>query len=56
MKNKLLVLAMAVLGTSILAHAVNAPNPSPTACNAVPSNLILIANAILGALGLGPVC
>ncbi len=56
MKKKLLVLAVAVLGTSILAHAINAPNPSPAACNAVPSDLIQIANKILGALGLGTVC
>ena len=56
MKNKVLVLAVAVLGTSLLAHAVNAPNPSPAACDHVPSGLIAAANLILGALGLGPIC
>lgn len=52
MKKKLLVLAVAVLGTSILAHAINAPNPSPTACNAVPPQLVYFANLILSQFGL----
>jgi hypothetical protein len=52
MKNKLLVLAVALLGTSILAHAVTAPNPSPTACSAVPSQVLYYANLILSRFGL----
>ncbi len=49
-------LAVAVLGTPILAHAVNFPNPSDAACTHVPPQLIIWANAVLGLLGLGPIC
>ncbi len=56
MKTKLLSLAVAVLGTPILAHAVNFPNPSDAACTHVPPQLIIWANAVLGLLGLGPIC
>ncbi len=56
MSKKLFWLTVGVLGTSVLAHAISAPNPSPSACSHVPSELVEIANTILSALGLGPVC
>ena len=56
MKTKLLLLAVAVLGTSLLAHAGVPPTIPDAACNHVPPELIAAVNAVLISLGLPPVC
>ncbi len=55
MKAKLLLLAVAALGTPILAHAVTLPNP-PGLCANAPPWLIAAINAALASVGLGPIC
>jgi len=56
MKTKVLLLAVAVLGSSLLAHAGVPPTIPDAACNAVPPAVIAAVNAVLIALGLPPIC
>ncbi len=56
MKHKLLLLTIAVLGTCVLAHAVNVPSSPGAACSNVPGPIIAAINAVLTALGLPTVC
>lgn len=55
MKARLLLFAVTVLGTPILAHAVTPPIPPDGFCAHAPSWLIQLANALLASLGL-PTC
>jgi hypothetical protein len=54
MKPKLLLLAVAVLGSPILAHAQ--PTIPDAACTHAPAWLIAAINAVLVSLGLSPIC
>jgi len=54
MKNKLLLLAVAVLGTSILAHAVTPPTDG--FCSHASGTAITTINSLLALVGLGPIC
>jgi len=54
MKNKLLLLAVAVLGTPILAHAVTPPTNG--FCSNASSTAITKINFLLSLVGLGPIC
>ena len=54
MKAKMLLLAVAVLGSPILAHAQ--PTIPDAACTHAPAWLIAAVNAVLVSLGLGPIC
>jgi len=56
MKTKLLSLAVAVLGTPILAHAVTRPTPPDAFCAHVPAPVIAAINAVLTGLGFPPIC
>ncbi len=53
MKNKLLSLAVVVLGVPILAHAITLPSPYGVCKN---SWLVEMFNAALAAVGLPPIC
>ena len=52
-KAKLVLLAVAVLGTPILAHAFP-PNPNDAVCAHNP--VIALINAVLVSLGFPPIC
>lgn len=54
MKNKLLLLVVAVLGTPLLAHAVT-PNTNGF-CTHAPDATIAKINFLLSLVGLGPIC
>jgi hypothetical protein len=54
MKNKVLSLVVAVLGTSILAHAVTPPTDG--FCSHAPDRTIALINFLLSLAGLGPIC
>ena len=56
MKTKLLLLVVAVLGSSMLAHAGVPPTIPDAACNHVPPAVIAAVNAVLISLGLPPIC
>lgn len=56
MKTKLLSLAVAVLGTPILAHAVTPPTPPDAFCAHAPAAVIAKINAVLTLLGFPPIC
>lgn len=56
MKTKLLLLAVAVLGTPILAHAGTPPTPPDAFCAHVPPAVIVAINAVLTGLGFPPIC
>jgi hypothetical protein len=56
MKTKLLLLAVAVFGSSLLAHAGVPPTIPDAACNHVPPEVIAAFNAVLISLGLPPIC
>ena len=53
MKTKLLLLAVAVLGTPILAHAIP---PTDGFCSHASGTAITVINTLLALLGLGPIC
>lgn len=53
MKNKLLSLAVAVLGIPILAHALTFPSPPGVCKNSL---LVNAFNTVLTALGYQPIC
>jgi hypothetical protein len=54
MKNRLLLLAVAVLGTSVLAHAAT---PSTDGfCTHASGRAITVINFLLSLLGQGPIC
>ena len=55
-KAKLLLLAVAVLGTPILAHAVTPPTPPDAFCAHAPTAVIAAINAVLTGLGFPPIC
>ena len=54
MKNKLLLLAVAVLGTSILAHALTPPTDG--FCSHASGRAITVINFLLSLRGQGPIC
>jgi hypothetical protein len=54
MKNRLLLLAVAVLGTSVLAHAVTPPTDG--FCSHASGRAITVINFLLSLLGQGPIC
>jgi hypothetical protein len=54
MKAKLLLLVVAVLGTPILAHAVNPPTEG--FCSHASGTAINVINTLLALVGLGPIC
>jgi len=55
-KAKLLLLAVAVLGTPILAHAAF-PSTAPDGfCSHASGTAIAVINALLASLGLPPIC
>jgi uncharacterized membrane protein YqaE (UPF0057 family) len=54
MKTKLLLLAVAVLGTPILAHAVTPPTDG--FCSHASGTAITVINILLALLGWGPIC
>jgi hypothetical protein len=56
MKTKLLLLATAVLGTPILAHAGTLPTPPDALCAHAPAAVIAKINAVLTLLGFPPIC
>ena len=55
MRTKLLLLAVAVLGIPILAHAFPNPTPPDAFCNHVPPEVIALLNALLSSAGLPPI-
>ena len=56
MKTKLLLLAVAVLGTPILAHAVPPPTAPDGLCTHASGTAITVINILLALLGKGPIC
>jgi hypothetical protein len=55
MKNKLLLLAVAVLGTPLLAHVVNIPTAPSGLCSSRGAAVTVI-NILLSLIGQGPIC
>jgi len=55
MKNKLLLLAVAVLGTPILAHVLTPP-PTDGFCSNASGRAITVINFLLALVGQGPIC
>ena len=55
MKNKLLLLAVAVLGTPILAHVLTPP-PTDGFCSHASGRAITVINFLLALVGQGPIC
>ena len=56
MKAKLLSLAVAVLGTPILAHAVTPPTAPDGLCAHASGTAVTVINILLALLGKGPIC
>jgi len=54
MKNKLLLLAVAVLGTPILAHVLTPPTDG--FCSHASGRAITVINFLLALVGQGPIC